>query len=109
MRAMLNMIYPGTPLSITEWNAAFAGESDFSTALADADAFGIFGRERVRVCSPLDGSRFHGVPRIRSLKLYPELRRQPQRVWRQPPFPPRTTPTRIFSACTPRFRLRKIR
>jgi len=47
MRAMLNMIYPGTPLSITEWNAAFDGETDFSTALADADAFGIFGRERV--------------------------------------------------------------
>jgi len=47
LRAMLNMIYPATPLSITEWNAAFAGETDFSTALADADAFGILGRERV--------------------------------------------------------------
>jgi fibronectin type 3 domain-containing protein len=47
LRAMLNMIYPGTPLSITEWNAAFAGETDFSTALADADAFGTLGRERV--------------------------------------------------------------
>ena len=45
-RAMVNTIYPGTPFSSTEWNFAFAGESDFSTALADADAWGILGRER---------------------------------------------------------------
>ena len=37
IRATANMIYPGTPVSITEWSAAFAGESDFSTALGDAD------------------------------------------------------------------------
>jgi hypothetical protein len=47
MRAMINSIYPGTQLSISEWNAALAGEMDFSTALADADIYGIFGRERV--------------------------------------------------------------
>lgn len=56
MRAMLNAIYPGTPLSFTEWNFAMAGgsplssqtaEADFTTALADADAWGILGRERV--------------------------------------------------------------
>jgi hypothetical protein len=47
MRAMANSIYPGTPLSITEWNGALAGESDFSTALVDADAYGIMGKERV--------------------------------------------------------------
>jgi Glycoside hydrolase family 44 len=46
-RAIVNTIYPGTPLSSTEWNFAFAGESDFSTALADADAYGILGREGV--------------------------------------------------------------
>jgi len=51
MRALVNTIYPGTPLAITEWNAAFAGESDFSTALADADAYGIMGRENVYVAS----------------------------------------------------------
>ena len=51
MRAIANMIYPGTPLSFTEWSAAFAGESDFSTALADADAYGILGRERVYLAS----------------------------------------------------------
>ena len=55
MRAMLNAIYPGTPLGLTEWNFAMAqanagtngAEGDFSTALADADAWGILGRERV--------------------------------------------------------------
>jgi Glycoside hydrolase family 44 len=51
VRAMANMIYPGTPLSITEWSAAVAGESDFSTALGDADAYGILGRERVYLAS----------------------------------------------------------
>jgi fibronectin type 3 domain-containing protein len=51
MRAIVNMIYPQTPLSITEWSAAFAGESDFSTALGDADAYGILGRERVYLAS----------------------------------------------------------
>ena len=51
IRATANMIYPGTPVSFTEWSAAFAGESDFSTALADADAYGILGRERVYLAS----------------------------------------------------------
>ncbi len=51
MRAIANMTYPGTPLSVTEWNAAIAGESDFSTALSDADAYGILGRERVYLAS----------------------------------------------------------
>ncbi len=51
LRAIVNMIYPQTPLSVTEWSAAFAGESDFSTALADADAYGILGRERAYLAS----------------------------------------------------------
>jgi hypothetical protein len=51
MRAIANMIYPNTPLSFTEWNASFAGESDFSTALADAEAYGIMGRERLYLAS----------------------------------------------------------
>ena len=51
MRAIANTTYPGTPLAFTEWSAAFAGESDFSTALGDADAYGILGRERVYLAS----------------------------------------------------------
>ena len=47
LRALANTIYPGTPVSFTEWNGALAGESDFSTALVDADAYGILGRERM--------------------------------------------------------------
>jgi hypothetical protein len=51
IRATANMIYPGTPVSFTEWSAAFAGESDFSTALGDADAYAILGRERMYLAS----------------------------------------------------------
>jgi fibronectin type 3 domain-containing protein len=69
VRAMLNTIYPGTPLSITEWNAAFAGESDFSTALADADAFGIFGRERVGYAARWTAAD-STAPAYQTLKLY---------------------------------------
>ena len=47
MRAIANSIYPGTPVSFTEWNGALAGEDDFSTALVDADTYGILGRERM--------------------------------------------------------------
>ena len=69
MRAIANMIYPGTPLSVTEWSANFAGESDFSTALADADAYGILGRERAYLASrwvaPVPGN-----PNYLALKLY---------------------------------------
>src|SRR5271155_4922632 len=69
MRATANMIYPGTPLSITEWSANFAGETDYSTALADADAYGILGRERLYLASrwvaPVPTN-----PNYQALKLY---------------------------------------
>jgi hypothetical protein len=69
MRAIANMIYPNTPLSFTEWNASFAGESDFSTALADAEAYGIMGRERLYLASrwvaPVPAN-----PNYLALKLY---------------------------------------
>lgn len=69
LRAMLNAIYRGTPLSITEWNAAFAGESDFSTALADADAYGILGRERVSYAARWTAPDA-ATPAYQALKLY---------------------------------------
>ena len=69
MRAIANMIYPGTPMSFTEWNAAVAGESDFSTAMGDADAYGILGRERMYLASrwtaPVSTN-----PNYQALKLY---------------------------------------
>ena len=69
VRATANMIYPGTPISFTEWSASFAGESDFSTALGDADAYGILGRERVYLASrwvaPVPAN-----PNYLALKLY---------------------------------------
>ena len=69
MRAIVNMIYPGTPLSFTEWSAAFAGESDFSTALADADAYGILGRERMYLASRWVAPD-PANPNYQSLKLF---------------------------------------
>jgi hypothetical protein len=68
-KAMVNAIYPGTPLSFTEWSAAFYNEKDFSTALGDADAYGIFGRENIAFASrwtaPVSGN-----PNYLALKLY---------------------------------------
>ena len=69
MRAIANMIYPGTPLSFTEWSAAFAGEADFSTALGDADAYGILGRERVSLATRW-GAPDPANPNYLALQLY---------------------------------------
>lgn len=69
MRAIANMIYPGTPLSLTEWSAAFAGESDFSTALGDADAYGILGRERVSLATRWEAPS-SANPNYQALKLF---------------------------------------
>lgn len=56
-KAMVNAIYPGTPLSFTEWGAGLAQNSgtDFSTALADADTLGAFGREGLSFASRWGG------------------------------------------------------
>ena len=69
MRAIVNSAYPGTPLAITEWSAAFAGESDFSTALGDADAYGILGRERAYLASRWTAPD-PANPNYLALKLY---------------------------------------
>ncbi|HME34326.1 MAG TPA: glycoside hydrolase family 44 protein [Candidatus Sulfotelmatobacter sp.] len=69
MRALVNQIYPGTQFSITEWSAAFAGESDFSTALGDADAYGILGRERAYLASRWTAPS-PANPNYQALKLY---------------------------------------
>jgi hypothetical protein len=69
MKAMVNAIYPGTPLSFTEWSAAFYQESDFSTALGDADAYGIFGREGLSFATRWGGPT-SGNPNYQALKMY---------------------------------------
>jgi Glycoside hydrolase family 44 len=69
MKALVNAIYPGTPLSFTEWSAAFYKESDFSTALGDADAYGIFGREGLSFATRW-GAPTSGNPNYQALKLY---------------------------------------
>jgi hypothetical protein len=69
MRAIVNMIYPGIPLSITEWSAEIAGAADFSTALGDADAYGILGRERVYLASRWTAPN-PANPNYQALKLF---------------------------------------
>jgi Glycoside hydrolase family 44/Fibronectin type III domain len=69
VRAIANTNYPGTPVSFTEWNFAFAGEKDFSTALADVDAFGILGRERATYATRWTAAD-PTSPAYNSLKLY---------------------------------------
>jgi hypothetical protein len=69
MKALVNAIYPGTPLSFTEWSAAFYQESDFSTALGDADAYGIFGREGLSFATRWGGPT-PGNPNYQALKMY---------------------------------------
>jgi hypothetical protein len=69
MRAIVNSTYPGTPMAFTEWSAEFAGASDFSTALGDADAYGILGRERMTLASRW-GAPDPANPNYQALKLY---------------------------------------
>jgi len=71
-RAWANTIYPGTPLAFTEWNFVMVspnGETDFSTALADVDAWGIAGRERVSYSTRWTASD-PASPAYNSLLLY---------------------------------------
>jgi hypothetical protein len=69
MKALVNAIYPGTPLSFTEWSAAFYKESDFSTALGDAEGYGLFGREGMGFASRWEAPT-QGNPNYEALKLY---------------------------------------
>jgi hypothetical protein len=69
MKALVNSIYPGTPTSFSEWNAALAGETDFSTALVDVDAWGIFGRENLYAASRWTASATTS-PAYNSLLMY---------------------------------------
>jgi hypothetical protein len=69
MRAIANVNYPGVPLAFTEWSAAFAGEADFSTALGDADAYGILGRERMSLATRWEAP-LPTNPNYQALKLF---------------------------------------
>jgi hypothetical protein len=70
-KAMVNAIYPGTPLAFTEWGAGFAANSgsDFSTAIADADTLGVFGREGLSFASRWGGPS-SGTPEYQAWKMF---------------------------------------
>jgi hypothetical protein len=69
LRAWANTIYPGTPLSFTEWNFGTLGDTDFSTALSDVDGYGILGRERMSLASRWEAPSPTN-PNYLSLKLF---------------------------------------
>jgi hypothetical protein len=71
MKAMVNEIYPGTPLAFTEWGAGLAANSgsDFSTAIADADTLGVFGREGLGFASRWAGPS-SGTPAYLAWKMF---------------------------------------
>jgi phosphatidylinositol glycan class B len=53
-RSMVNAIYPGTGFAITEWG--YFTDNDVACSLAEADIYGVFGREKVdlstKFCAP---------------------------------------------------------
>jgi hypothetical protein len=75
LKALVNAIYPGTPLSFTEWESFF-NEWEFATALSDADAYGVMGREGLSFStrwggpSATDGTTNQPHPNYQSFKLY---------------------------------------
>ena len=75
LKAMVNAIYPGTPLSFTEWESFF-NEWEFATALSDADAYGVMGREGLSFStrwggpSATDSTTNQPHPNYRSFKLW---------------------------------------
>lgn len=48
-RAMVNALYPGTQFAITEWS--YWEDNAVVSSLAEADSYGIFGRERVDIAT----------------------------------------------------------
>jgi hypothetical protein len=78
LKALVNAIYPGTPLSFSEWESWMAPqpEWDFSTALSDADAFGVMGREGLSFSTrwggpdATDDTTKQPHPNFQAMKLY---------------------------------------
>jgi hypothetical protein len=75
LKALVNSIYPGTPISFSEWESFF-GEWEFATALSDADAYGVMGREGLSFStrwggpSATDGNSNQPHPNYTSFKLW---------------------------------------
>ena len=75
LKALVNAIYPGTPLAFTEWESFF-NEWEFATALSDADAYGAMGREGLSFStrwggpSATDSTTNLPHPNYQSFKLY---------------------------------------
>ena len=78
LKALTNAIYPGTPLSFSEWapTAVTQTEWDFATALSDAEIWGVAGREGLSFSTRWSGPDASDTttnlphPNFQALKLY---------------------------------------
>ncbi len=78
LKALVNATYPGTPLSFSEWESFLVPQSewDFATALSDADALGVMGREGLSFStrwggpSATDTTTNQPHPNYQSFRLY---------------------------------------
>jgi hypothetical protein len=78
LKALINAIYSGTPLSFSEWEGFVVPQSewDFATALSDADAFGVMGREGLSFSTrwggpdSTDDTTNQPHPNFQAMKLY---------------------------------------
>ncbi len=81
LKALTNAIYPGTPLSFSEWEpfVVTQGEWDFATALSDADVWGVAGREGLSFSTRWGGPDATDTttnlphPNFKCLKLYADF------------------------------------
>lgn len=64
---LINQHYPGTKLSMTEWN--WGADGDISGGLATADALGIFGREGLHLATWW-GTGEAGVAAVEAFRLF---------------------------------------
>ena len=78
LKALTNAIYPGTPLSFSEWEPFVVTQSewDFATALSDADVWGVDGREGLSFSTRWGGPDATDTttnlphPNFQALKMY---------------------------------------
>ena len=79
MKTWVATNYPGTKTGITEYN--WGAEGHMNGALAQADIFGIFGREGLDLGDAL-GDAGYGHADLYGDEIVPQLRREQVRFWR---------------------------
>jgi hypothetical protein len=68
--AMVNALYPGTQFAITEW--AYWDDNSVVSSLAEADSYGIFGREKVDMATRFTSPQPNSLCSL-ALKMYKDF------------------------------------